>query len=87
MSEPGTAMDRAPVWLRLVWASPSRMNMSLWDFSGAVSRPLMVKSSPLAFLATMKQPPPMPELYPFTTPRVNAAATDASKALPPFLNA
>jgi hypothetical protein len=32
----------------------------------------------------MKQPPPIPELYPLTTPRVSAAATAASTALPPF---
>ena len=42
---------------------------------------------PSGFRINIKQPPPIPELKPSTTPKVSAEATAASTAFPPFSNA
>src|SRR5262249_22639174 len=54
--------------------------------SGAVSRPSMVVTFPLAVRMTMKPPPPTPHENGSVTPSTPAAATAASIAFPPALS-
>jgi hypothetical protein len=50
---------------------------------GAVSRPSIVVTRPLAVRTTMKPPPPIPDENGSVTPRTAAEATEASIAFPP----
>ena len=84
---PGTPMANAPVRLSSGLALPSRKYMSRLAAAGAVSRPSIAANLPFGLRTRMKHPPPMPELKPSTTPKVSAAATTASTALPPRSNA
>ena len=75
--------DKAPSWLRRGSALPSRKNRSRVAAAGAISRPSRVINRSSARRNVMKHPPPRPELWPSTTPRVRAQAMAASTALPP----
>ena len=60
------------------------MNASLGMAAGAVSRPSIVVTSPVAASKYTKYPPPpMPALYGSVTPSAAAVAIAASAALPP----
>jgi len=86
-SVPGTPTPR-PLVTRsakgIGWPVAGSMKLSSRKAAGAVSRPSMVTARPWrASQITMNPPPPMPAEYGSVTPRVAAAATAASTALPP----
>ena len=83
-SAPGTPLASAPTLLARVSGLPFLIYMSRLAADGAISRPSITTNLPSANRITMKHPPPMPLLYPLTTPRVSPAATAPSTALPPF---
>src|SRR3954453_23726520 len=81
---PGTPTDRP---LQRASLNGSGVPFSQKDVgviaSGAVSRPSIVVTLPLAVRMTMNPPPPTPHEKGSVTPRTPAAATAASTALPP----
>ena len=67
------------------WPVAGSMNAVVGMAAGAVSRPSIVVTSPVAASKYTKYPPPpIPALYGSVTPSAAAVATAASAALPPL---